>query len=385
MQTVTAADRRGGKGRLLGVDAARAIALIGMMAVHLLPSTDPDGTISVAYLIASGRSSALFAVLAGVGLALATGATTPPVGRARWAAAAGIGGRALILTFIGLLLGDIESGVAVILVNYGFLFLVGALLIGLSARVAGWLAVGWLVFAPFVSHWLRMRLPSPSLAVPGFTELADPLAFLTEILFTGYYPVFTWIAYLLTGLAVGRLRLASQVSAVGLLAVGLIMAVGAKLFSAFLLDELGGRDAVGKLPIQFFGTTPTNSWWYLAVDTPHSGTPLHFAHTIGSALAVLGACLLLASAGRYVVAWLAGAGGMTLSLYTSHVVVLATRLGLDDRPRLLLWNVVGAVLIGFVWRRFVGRGPLENLTANVAGSLKSAVLSYAPTRRSGAV
>ena len=42
------------------------------------------------------------------------------------------------------------------------------------------------------------------------------------------------------------------------------------------------------------GTTPTNgSWEWLLVDAPHSGTPFDLAHTIGTALAVIGLCLLL--------------------------------------------------------------------------------------------
>jgi uncharacterized membrane protein len=53
--------------RLLGVDAARGLALFGMMSVHVLPATDPDGTVSTAFRISSGRASALFALLAGVG------------------------------------------------------------------------------------------------------------------------------------------------------------------------------------------------------------------------------------------------------------------------------------------------------------------------------
>ena len=109
MQTVTAGQRKHGTGRLIGVDAARALALIGMMSVHLLPGTDPDGSASTAYLISSGRASALFAVLAGVGLALANGATTPPTGKSRLAAAAGIFGRAAVLGLIGLFLGDLDS------------------------------------------------------------------------------------------------------------------------------------------------------------------------------------------------------------------------------------------------------------------------------------
>ena len=64
--------------RLQAVDAARGVALIGMMAVHVLPATDAAGDISWAHELARGRASAAFAVLAGVAIALSTGGTTPP-------------------------------------------------------------------------------------------------------------------------------------------------------------------------------------------------------------------------------------------------------------------------------------------------------------------
>ena len=54
---------------------ARCLALLGMMATHVLRETDPDGTISFSQALAGGRASALFAVLAGVSLALMTGRT----------------------------------------------------------------------------------------------------------------------------------------------------------------------------------------------------------------------------------------------------------------------------------------------------------------------
>ena len=62
--------------RILGVDAARGVALIGMMSIHIAPAIGTDGSTSTTYLIASGRSAALFALLAGVGLALASGGPT---------------------------------------------------------------------------------------------------------------------------------------------------------------------------------------------------------------------------------------------------------------------------------------------------------------------
>ena len=362
---------------MIGVDAARALALIGMMSVHLLPGTDPDGSASTAYLISSGRASALFAVLAGVGLALANGAIQPPTGKARVSSAAGIVGRALILGLLGLFLGDLDSGVAVILVNYAFLFVFAAAFIGLSARSLWVLALLWALIAPLISFWLRLRMPETSFGVPGFNELGDPVAFLREILLTGYYPVFPWIAYLLAGMAAGRMDLGSHRVAAALLGGGVTLALAAKGVSAVLLDSFKPIDVVE--PVQFFGTTPTDNWWYLAVATPHSGATFDLLHTIGTSLAVLGACLLLAAAGRFIVAWLAAAGGMTLSLYTGHVLALTAGWGLDDRPTLLIWHAVAAIVIGLLWRTFVGRGPLEILAANLASVFRNAVGSSRPT------
>lgn len=372
---VTAADRKGGKGRLLGVDAARAIALIGMMAVHLLPSTDPDGSISTAYFLASGRSSALFAVLAGVGLALATGGLQPPSGRLRWAAAAGLASRAVVLGLVGLYLGDLDSGVAVILVNYAFLFLVGILFLHLPAARLALLAAIWMAGAPLLSHGLRPGWPTSSFDVTGFHSLSDPIRMLREVFFTGYYPVFSWVAYLLSGLAIGRTVLTTRYAALRLLVGGLGLAAGSVLLSRLLLDVLGGRAHLDELPVQFFGVTPIDTWWYLAVTTPHSGTPLDFAHTIGTSLVILGACLLVALLSRRVVTWLAAAGGMTFSLYTTHVLALSAGWGLSDRFALLIWNVVLALIIALVWRALVGRGPLETLTASIAGVIRAAVLA----------
>jgi hypothetical protein len=364
---------------LLGVDAARALALIGMMSVHMLPSTDPDGSISTAYFISSGRASALFAVLAGVGLALANGSTRPPQGRALTAAAAGIAGRAVILGMLGLILGEVDSGVAVILVNYAFLFLVASAFIGLSGRTLGLLAVFWAICSPVLSFWLRSGIVDESFAVPGFTELADPILFLREIFLTGYYPVLPWITYLLAGLAVGRANLRSRRVAGVLVVSGVTLAFAAKVISDFLLDTFKptGLDA----PVQFFGATPTDSWWYLAVATPHSGTSFDLLHTTGTSVAVLGSCLLLEAAGRSVLAWLAAAGGMTLSLYTSHVLALAAGWGPEDRLALLIWHVIAALAIGLFWRTFVGRGPLETLAASLAGAFKSAVADSRATPR----
>ena len=112
------------------------------------------------------------------------------------------------------------------------------------------------------------------------------------------------------------------------------------------------------------GTTPTGSWWWLATVAPHSGTPLDLAQTIGSAMAVLGLCLLVTRFQPRVWAAAFGAGAMTLSLYSLHVVLmgrgwwpeLETQDHYDDQVLIVLG--IGAVLALVPLR-----GPIETVVA----------------------
>ena len=65
--------------RLVGIDAARGLALAGMMATHLLPAwNETTGDATLNWILFPGNAAALFALLAGVGLALSTGGRTDP-------------------------------------------------------------------------------------------------------------------------------------------------------------------------------------------------------------------------------------------------------------------------------------------------------------------
>jgi hypothetical protein len=127
-----------------------------------------------------------------------------------------------------------------------------------------------------------------------------------------------------------------------------------------------------------YGTTPTGTWWWLAVDTPHSGSPLDLAATTGSALAVLGAMLLLcrvrARWARPLVQVPAALGSAPLTIYTLHVVALAVYAG-SGSDDLVLWlgHVLVATLIG-VGLRFAGlRGPLEAAVSAAGRAVRSSV------------
>lgn len=355
-----------------------------MMAVHIVAPVSPDGAINPAFLVAAGRSSALFAVLAGVGLALLTGWTSATSRRRRAHDRVAVATRAALLVGIGLFLGTFDSGVAVILVYYGAFFVLTLPFLGLSSRALAAWSAGTLVLAPVLSHLLRPSLPPPSYDVPTLEFFDAGLgAALSELTITGYYPALPWMAYLLAGLAIGKLRLRSPAVAQRLLVGGIGIAVASWAASWLLLNRLGGLDALraqspelfGRLlettlSVGLYGTSPTQSWWWLAVATPHTATPFDLAATIGSSMAVLGFFLLVLRRPRVWATPLVAVGGMTLSLYSLHVVLLE-----DVLPRTManayLWHVLTLTVAAVLWRRFIGQGPLEFLTQAAARGVSS--------------
>lgn len=384
--------------RVVGVDVARCLALLGMMATHILPNVDQATGAFVPWhqQLAGGRSAALFAVLAGVSLALVTGRERPMRGRPMAAARVGIVLRALAIACIGLLLGGLESGVAVILAYYGVLFVLAIPFLGLGWRPLALLAAVWAVGAPVVSQLVREQTGPGTYAVASFEQLvADPVGLLTELTVTGYYPAFSWLAYVLAGLAVGRLALSTTGVAMRIAVFGGVLALGSWVVATLvvhnadvhaLLEESVPRrlpesnflQPPGSLDLLlahgFYGTTPTTTWQWLWVVAPHSATPMDLLHTIGTSLLVLGLCLLAGQRLPRLLGTVFAAGTMTLTLYTFHVVALAEEVGPDRGPALYAWHVAAALLVGALWRRFLGQGPLERGVAGLAAMGSVAVL-----------
>ena len=350
--------------RLVGLDVARCLALLGMVSTHLLASRTPAGEEALHHVVAGGRASALFAVLAGTTLALSSGGRTPFRGRRLGIAAAGLAARALLVALLGLWLGELDSGIAVILTYYGVLFLLGLPFLALRARTLAVLAVVWLVASPVASHLLRPELPPRRFGNASFEQLGQPGLLLSELLVTGYYPVLTWLTYLFAGLAVGRSDLARRTVQGGLLACGLVLAAGSALLSEVLVAGRFTDRTLAQVRTDSYGTTPTGSTAdWLLLSAPHTGTPFDLAQTTGSALAVIGLCLLvvgvLPTRGSRVVAVVFGAGTMTLSLYSLHVWMRSVGVRLPDEPDAMLIHVVVLGTIGAAFVLAGLRGPLE--------------------------
>ncbi len=384
-------------GRLYGIDAARGLALLGMMATHLLPTFESNADLTPTWigLTFSGRAAALFAVLAGVGLALSTGKHRPLDGPDLSAARSGIALRALVIAAVGLSLGGVKVNLAIILVHYAVLFLCVLPFLGMRLKPLVGFAVGWILASPVLAYLLRPWLlaANPPLRLghnPSWEDLSTPTRLLADLFFTGYYPVFQWLAYLLVGLVVGRLMLNKALVPWVLLIGGTIVAVLAKALGTTAMEGWGGRAALEKLlnspgyplhsvlQVNLTGIPQEGSWWWLASAAPHSATPLDLLHTSALAAAVIGAFLLLGRLADWValdlLLPLRGAGAMTLTLYSVHVWVVS---GFYLKPLPAGWtedamyfaHAATAVIVGIVFVLLKWRGPLEWLghAANQVG------------------
>jgi uncharacterized membrane protein len=381
--------------RVEGVDVARGVALIGIVVVNVLPDQTPTGDLLLAWAVLAGRAAALFALIAGLSIALQSGGRQPPTGRAMTAARAALALRAVMITGIGLLLGSTDPPVGVILPYYGILFLLAVPLLGLGRRTLLVLAVFFALAGPVALHGVHAGwpdLPRPDGEYTFGLVATHPGLFLTDMLLTGFYPALPWLAYICVGLTVGRLDLRSRKVAAVLLGAGVAVAVTMWLVSVLLLGPAGGlerivaatpeldRSEIDDILVYGGDVTddglPATTGWWLVILAPYSSTPVTILHTLGTSLAVLGAVLLLVPYLGRITAPLAAAGSMTLTLYSAHVIILTTGILDSARPVMsIAIQVIALLLAAVLWRAAVGKGPLEAVLAAATGWLRTLVLT----------
>lgn len=351
--------------RLEGVDVARAIALLGMIATHVgaVPDAVDWADPSTWAAVAHGRSSSLFAVLAGVSIGLTSGRTRPPGPPASGVLRARLAVRAVVLVGVGLLLMALDTPVYVILPTYGVLFLLAIPVLRMRARWLLALAGACAVASPVVA-----LASAPWYAGAGTWEVQLGLV----------YPVVTFFAYVLVGMAVARVGgLEARGGQCALLASGALVAV-----VAYVVGNLAAPVPADAAWVAFPGvpyapgdSTPAQA---LAQEflspRDHSSSVVDVVGTAGVAVALTALCCLLVDGRgarvRRVAFPLVAVGAMPLTVYAFHIVVIAL---LPEYPQSAVawgWFAVGSVLFAMLWRTVLGRGPLERLLARLTALVR---------------
>lgn len=339
--------RLNGTHRVTGVDLARGLAVIGMFAAHLLWIREPfDWTAPASWVaVVEGRSSILFATLAGVSIGLVTGGTTPLTGDGLRTARARLVVRAVILWVIGILLILTGVPVYVILPAYALLFLLAVPLTSLGARPL-------LILAAV----LAIAMPIVQVALDDLPLWRTPPGGLLSPVLGWHYPFTTWIAFVVAGLGVARAGISRQDVQVRMLGAGIVLAV----------VGYGGDAATGVSEAYESSSYLAALWTARA----HSTGLLEVVGSGGFALAVMAACLLVC---RTAVVWavlpLRAVGAMPLTAYVGQLLVwaaIATAVlgspgdlaGFRDLSP--FWPLsVSTIVLCTAWALLIGRGPLE--------------------------
>ncbi|WP_062300301.1 heparan-alpha-glucosaminide N-acetyltransferase domain-containing protein [Demequina maris] len=326
-------------GRIVGLDVARGLAVLGMVAAHVGADGSRGDGEPWPWLVAShGRPSALFAVLAGVTISLMLAhAGGRDDARALRFTRARVATRAGLLVLIGLVLAEMHTGVDIILVNLGLMMLLALPLL----RLPSWALVGaaGLAFA-------FGRVVVEAVRPEGWWEAAPIVGRLWSL----HYPALAWIGYVLLGIVIGRLALRAARTQALLVGLGVMAASGAALV----------RIVAGDGPVTGL--------------VAHSYTPVEMTHNAGVAMAVIGASCWIAPRARTLLSPVEAVGSMALSAYVLQVLIIwIVGPEMVFEPSNVALLVLEAVLLATAWawrRGGLGQGPLERIltsASNAAG------------------
>jgi uncharacterized membrane protein YeiB len=332
--------------RLVGIDAARGLALVGMIVVNVGP-VGSQSLLQRLYLLPYGRASVLFVVVAGIGMGYLLNRRPE---RERWST---VTWRAALLFGGGVALQELTDQVNVILPTYAVLFLLAPLLWRLPDRALLGVGVVLALAGPavLVAHETIWPGPHP---VDPVTLGTPPWEAVYSLLLTGRYPLLSWTVPFVAGLCVARLDLTDTAVLRRLAAGGAAVAAGAV--------------AIAQLAYLLIGPDADRGPWRLLTGAAHGQMPLWLASSIGGAVAVVAACSLVLRrfARSQVLGWLVACGRLSLTLYVLHFVVLALikpARGFSFEQGALISSalVVAVIVAAVLWARTGRPGPIEQL------------------------
>ncbi|KUG59519.1 DUF418 domain-containing protein [Nesterenkonia jeotgali] len=333
---------------MVALDAARGLAVIGMIAINTGPRGD-DELLEMIYRIPYGRASLLFVLLGGIGLSLMTrrsllqGAPLPWVSLV-W--------RCALLLLGGLALQELDHDVAVILQIYALLILFSLPLLRTTGRTLLLVAATSALVGPLI--WIMGQIYTDGEFDRDPVAVSDsPWEIFTGIVVTGPYPLIVWGAPFVFGIWLGRQNLTDPRISTRLIIWGAVAAVAAHLASIALVELFG---------------EPTShlAWQRLLSSVAHSQMPLWVIGGAGSAVFVLGVCLKIRVWSRPLTSPLVFLGQLALTAYVGHLLVLAfiVRPGPDTLAQGMLattGTVLALMVFASLWRWRFNRGPLEVL------------------------
>jgi uncharacterized membrane protein YeiB len=358
--------------RVIGFDIARALAILAMMVDHCaqaLGPAQPIGWGGALLGMIDGRASAIFVVLAGVGVTLLNRRQTPAEIRAVLIR------RGAFLLAIGFINQAIWPGD--ILRLFGVTMMAAGFFVGFSSRKLLATAIAVICAFPvlmLVSDY-NARWDWDSYTYRG---LWTPAGALRNLFYDGFRPVIPWAGLLILGMWIGRLDTTRASVRRRMLLWGVGLTAGAETVSHYALaywlkhphgfseDTIRAICETGSMPplpifvMTVIGTALTFIALALMVGHRWSENKLHPLHV---------------ALGDWLMRPLMATGQMALTWYIFHIAVGAvwvSRRGWHSAGTVTNGILFGAVffcvlvVISAVWKRHFKYGPMEWVLRNVS-------------------
>ncbi|MCF8608910.1 DUF418 domain-containing protein [Gordonia sp. HY285] len=352
-------------GRITGLDAARALAVLGMFAQHFYSFSAVGGakllSPSTWGLLVNNNSTILFALLAGTSKALIDGGMSPGSGIAALQSRLNILGRAVVLFTV--------SGVLIFLVST-------------PGSVLGFIAAGFVISLPFLrvrSTRLFIAAGVLILVLPPLVHILRELVFSysmdvssdssISLLITGLCPAVIFLPVYFIGIGLGRIDLRDFTNQIRILAVGIVTATVAFLTSWILTEQAGSMQA------SVFSTEGRFAFpdWRMeySLVMSHVNGVTQMAVGVGLAMSVIGVCLLLTRNGA-INAILLPFRSLGMCAFTAYIAQFAAVLLLIDQedyevPAGFFWWLTLTTMLGTtLWMSIFRRGPFEDFLARFA-------------------
>lgn len=349
------------KKRIIGIDVARALAVIGMIIVNFKVVFGENGLNWVKSItsVFDGKAAATFVVLAGVGLALMTNSAIRNNDQAKLKIARNrITKRALFLFIIGI--SYIAIWPADILHFYGIYMALTILLLTSKGKTLIASAIALIIAFPILMTFWNYETgwDFETLDYQGFWTVKG---FIRNLFYNGFHPVIPWTAFMLFGYWLGKQDLHNDRFVKNTFWNSTIIFISIQVLSyatiLFLSEE---NQETAKELTEILGTNPMPP------------LPIYMFNGITIAFAVISACIIIAKKfeNSFIINSLYKTGQLALTFYVAHVIIGMGIIEVINPSKMGNYSVefsvtyalvfsLFCIVFAVIWRKYKKSGPLE--------------------------
>lgn len=347
--------------RIIGIDVARALAIIGMIVVNFKIAFGANGNeiVEAFAKLFEGKAAATFVVLAGIGMAFMTNSAVKnndkiKINKSR----INLAKRALFFFIVGLLYTPIW--LADILHFYGIYMLITACFIHSNRKII--LGAGLLLILVYPLLMLLFSYDAGwNFTTFVYSDFWSFSGFFRNLFFNGFHPVVPWCAFMLLGLWFGKQDLSNE----KFLKRSLI--ISSSIFTAMLVISKGliyfisgGNSELAIELAQVLGTSPMPP------------LPIYMISASAFAIFIISLCVLVSQKfknNKLIVA-LNKTGQLALTFYVAHVIIGMGVIEAISPEKMGQYSIEFSMIYAFsfsllcivfanIWTKYKSIGPLE--------------------------